>query len=124
MRSPAPAVLAVLQLLFLLSAPAAGHPLAPSLLEVHERAGGRADILWRMPLQRPAGADPQPVFPAACRPGPRSRVVEGTALVAAAAAPLIPGDLSARIGADAAILFADILTLPADMGFEIELSAV
>lgn len=45
-------------------------------------ADGRADVLWKMPFQRPAGADPQPVFPAGCRPGPRSRVVEGTALVA------------------------------------------
>jgi len=35
-----------------------------------------------MPLQRPAGADPRPVLPAACRPaGPRSTAVEETALV-------------------------------------------
>ncbi|HEY2737547.1 MAG TPA: HupE/UreJ family protein, partial [Thermoanaerobaculia bacterium] len=58
------------------------HPLAPSLLEIREAPGGRATVLWKMPLQRPAGADPRPVLPPACRPGPRSTAAEGTALVA------------------------------------------
>jgi len=81
--SPVLAVLAVLYVLVLaFPAPAAAHPLAPSLLEIRETAGGRAAVLWKMPLQRPAGADPRPVLPAACRPaGPRSTAVEETALV-------------------------------------------
>ena len=79
MRSPRFFVLAVL---VLLAIPAAAHPLAPSLLEIRESPGGRAAVLWKMPLQRPAGADPRPMLPAACRPGPRNTFVEGTALVA------------------------------------------
>jgi hydrogenase/urease accessory protein HupE len=77
------AVLAVLYVLVLFfPPPAAAHPLAPSLLEIRETAGGRATVLWKMPLQRPAGADPKTVLPATCHPaGPRSTVVEETALV-------------------------------------------
>jgi len=85
MRSPRRfvlGVLAVLDVLVLFPPAAAAHPLAPSLLEIREAPGGRAAVLWKMPLQRPAGADPRPVLPAACRPGPRSTSVEGTALVA------------------------------------------
>jgi hydrogenase/urease accessory protein HupE len=81
--SPVLAVLAVLYVLVLaFPASAAAHPLAPSLLEIRETAGGRAAVLWKMPLQRPAGADPRPVLPAACRPAGLGRAtVEETALV-------------------------------------------
>jgi len=80
---PVLAVLAVLYVLVLVfPAPAAAHPLAPSLLEIREASGGRAAVLWKMPLQRPAGADPRPVLPGACSPaGPRSSTIEETALV-------------------------------------------
>jgi hydrogenase/urease accessory protein HupE len=75
-------VLAVLSVLVLFQpAAAAAHPLAPSLLEIREAPGGQATVLWKMPLQRPAGADPRPVLPGACRPGPRRTSAEGTALV-------------------------------------------
>lgn len=80
--SPVLAVLAVLYVLVLFPPAALAHPLAPSLLEIRETPGGRAAVLWKMPLQRPAGADPQPVLPASCRPEPRSTAAEGTALVA------------------------------------------
>jgi len=75
-------VLAVLYVLVLFPPVAMAHPLAPSLLEIREAPGGQATVLWKMPLQRPAGADPRPVLPASCRPGPRSTAAEGTALVA------------------------------------------
>jgi len=68
--------------LLLSSPPPPPPPPAPPLLEVPETPGRRAAVLWKMPLQRPAGADPRPVLPAACKPaGPRSTTVEETALV-------------------------------------------
>jgi hydrogenase/urease accessory protein HupE len=48
--------------------PAEAHPLAPSLLDVRERAGGRVDVLFKMSLLQPSGADLQPEFPAHCAP--------------------------------------------------------
>jgi hydrogenase/urease accessory protein HupE len=59
--------LAALAASLLAAAPAAAHPLAPSLLELRERAGGRVDVRFRTPrLQRP-GAVPVPELPARCR---------------------------------------------------------
>lgn len=46
--------------------PARAHPLAPSLLEVREGPGGSAEVRWRTPLLRIAGADLRPLVPAAC----------------------------------------------------------
>jgi len=51
-----------------LAAPAAGHPLAPSLLELRERAPGRVQVLWRTPLMRVAGSALEPVLPEGCAP--------------------------------------------------------
>ena len=47
---------------------AAAHPLAPSLLDVRERAGGRVDVLWKMSLLQPSGADLRPELPPHCSP--------------------------------------------------------
>jgi hydrogenase/urease accessory protein HupE len=48
--------------------PAAAHPLAPSLLEVRERDGGRVDVVFKMSLLQPSGADLAPELPPHCRP--------------------------------------------------------
>jgi hydrogenase/urease accessory protein HupE len=42
------------------------HPLAPSLLEITERAPGQADLLWKTPAARVPGVDLKPVLPAHC----------------------------------------------------------
>jgi hydrogenase/urease accessory protein HupE len=59
-----PAAAAVLLCLAL---PAAAHRLAPSLLEVVETAPGELAVLWKTPLQQPAGSDLRPELPAGCR---------------------------------------------------------
>jgi len=48
--------------------PVAAHPLAPSLLDVREREGGRVDVLFKMSLLQPRGTDLQPEFPSHCTP--------------------------------------------------------
>ncbi|MBW2288511.1 MAG: HupE/UreJ family protein [Deltaproteobacteria bacterium] len=48
--------------------PAAAHPLAPSLLDVREREGGRVDVVWKMSLLQPRGSNLQPEFPSHCTP--------------------------------------------------------
>ena len=64
-------------------APAAAHPLAPSLLDLRETGPGRIAVLWRRPLLLPRGAHLEPVLPARCRPtAPPVDTVEETALVA------------------------------------------
>jgi hydrogenase/urease accessory protein HupE len=50
----------------LAGAPALAHPLAPSVLELDETAGGRVGVTWKTPLLRAAGSDPQPLLPARC----------------------------------------------------------
>jgi hypothetical protein len=45
---------------------AAGHPLAPSLLELSERDGGEVAVLWKTSLFQPRGAAPIPVLPPVC----------------------------------------------------------
>lgn len=47
-------------------AQAVAHPLAPSLFEVRESPDGSAEVRWRTPLVRPAGADPRPRVPEEC----------------------------------------------------------
>jgi len=55
-------------LLAVLGATDAGaHALSPSLLLVHERAPGVAEVSWKTPLLRLPGADPTPVLPPACK---------------------------------------------------------
>jgi hypothetical protein len=48
--------------------PAAGraHPLAPSLLDVHELELGRVEVRWRTPTQRAPGSELGPLLPARC----------------------------------------------------------
>ena len=51
-----------------LSLPAAAraHPLSPSLLEIHEGADGRAEVVWREPAVRASATEPRPVLPDSC----------------------------------------------------------
>jgi hydrogenase/urease accessory protein HupE len=58
----------VVLLLFALAAPAAAHPLAPSLLDVRERESGLLEVAWKTPLLQPAGADLRPELPSHCAP--------------------------------------------------------
>ncbi len=44
------------------------HPLAPSLLDVREVAGGRVEVAWKTSKVRVPGANPRPVLPARCHP--------------------------------------------------------
>jgi hydrogenase/urease accessory protein HupE len=47
---------------------AAGHPLAPSLLELRELAPGRISVLWRTPVLRASGSALRPALPPCYRP--------------------------------------------------------
>src|SRR5882724_8176281 len=49
------------------SASAHAHSLSPSLLLVHERAPGVAEVTWKNSLLRLPGAEPMPVLPPACK---------------------------------------------------------
>jgi hydrogenase/urease accessory protein HupE len=51
-----------------LSAPAAAHPLAPSLFDVREREDGLHDVVWKASLLQPAGSDLRPELPPHCSP--------------------------------------------------------
>jgi hydrogenase/urease accessory protein HupE len=42
------------------------HPLAPSLLDVHELQPGRLEVRWRTPTQRAPGSELGPLLPARC----------------------------------------------------------
>lgn len=46
---------------------ASSHPLAPSLLDLRVRDGGRADVLFKTPAVRPSGVVIEPVLPSECR---------------------------------------------------------
>ena len=46
---------------------AIAHPLAPALLELHERGEGRVEVGWKLPLRTLAGFDRSPELPATCR---------------------------------------------------------
>jgi hypothetical protein len=52
--------------LALLADPAAAHPLAPSLLEVVERAPGDVLVRWKTPAKRVPGSRLAPVLPPEC----------------------------------------------------------
>lgn len=43
------------------------HPLAPSLLELQEQAGGEYSVRWKTPSMRAPGADLEPNLPEHCR---------------------------------------------------------
>jgi hypothetical protein len=53
------------------AATAAAHPLAPSVLDLHEAADGRVVVSWKQPLMAAALT---PVLPPACRPEGAPRV--------------------------------------------------
>jgi len=66
----------------LLAAAAQAHPLAPALLGLSEEPGGEVEVVWKTPLQRPRGSDPQPELPEHCeRVGGEESFREGTGLV-------------------------------------------
>jgi hydrogenase/urease accessory protein HupE len=73
LRGLAPAVAAALSLW---TAPADGHPLAPSLLSVEESADGALAITFKMSRQQPVGAEIAPELPEQCAPASRPRVEE------------------------------------------------
>jgi hydrogenase/urease accessory protein HupE len=66
-RSVANAAAALLAALAL-AAPAAGHPLAPSLFDLRERESDVLDVVWKMSLLQPSGADLRPELPPHCTP--------------------------------------------------------
>ncbi len=76
---------------------ASAHPLAPSLLELRERADGRVDVLLRSPRARVNGAAPAFVAPSGCRALAPARIerdasAETTTLtLACGSAALAPG---------------------------------
>lgn len=57
-----------LQIALALAATAAAHPLAPSLFDLRERQSGVVDVVWKMSLLQPAGADLRPELPPHCAP--------------------------------------------------------
>jgi hydrogenase/urease accessory protein HupE len=72
----------VLAALAALRGPAAGHPLAPVLLELRELGDGRAAIAWKTPLLRARGVSPRPEVPPSCRPlAPPVTATEGAGVV-------------------------------------------
>ncbi|MGI9589954.1 MAG: HupE/UreJ family protein [Myxococcota bacterium] len=73
--------LAVLAASCCVATPAQAHRLAPSLLDLQETAaGGALEVLWKTPLQRPAGVELAPTLPEDCRvDGPARPGTEGTA---------------------------------------------
>jgi len=59
----------------------AAHPLAPSLLELRQRDGGRVDVEWRVPVARVPRAAAVPLLPARCRDAsPRESAGDGVAV--------------------------------------------
>ena len=50
------------------AAPAAAHPLAPSLFDLRERESGVLDVMWKMSLLQPSGSDLRPELPPHCEP--------------------------------------------------------
>lgn len=64
------------------AAPALAHRLAPSYLELVERADGRVEALWKTPRVVSGGAAPRPVLPGICREtGARERRVDDSAWI-------------------------------------------
>lgn len=85
----------------LAAGPLWAHPLAPALLEVHERDGGRVEVGWKVPLLRPRGVDLAPVLPDRCHDlGPRTVARDDTGVWTRWTAHCGPGGLvGARLGA-------------------------
>jgi hydrogenase/urease accessory protein HupE len=78
---PALTVLGIAAALLVASA-AQAHKLAPSLLQLTERAPGHFDVTWKTPQQQPVGSHVEPELPDACRQvGTAEASQEGTGLV-------------------------------------------
>ncbi|MEZ4331201.1 MAG: HupE/UreJ family protein [Myxococcota bacterium] len=45
---------------------ASAHPLAPALLELHEHAGGRVEVVWKRSALRVPGSNLEPILPPEC----------------------------------------------------------
>lgn len=88
--------------LLLLPAGLLAHPLAPSLLELHETEPGSVRIRWKTPARAARGAVPKPVLPAHCSPDGEPRWTrEGTGRVLRFVARCAPGGLvGSEIGVD------------------------
>jgi len=69
-------------LLLLTAGSAAGHPMAPSLLDLRSAPDGAVRVLWKTPLRSPdPGSAPAPRLPEACRALTRREIArEKTAL--------------------------------------------
>ncbi len=61
-------IVAALAFVLLAAQAAGGHPLAPALLELHEHAGGRAEVRFKISALQPPGRAPTAHLPAHCRP--------------------------------------------------------
>ncbi|HEX5068323.1 MAG TPA: HupE/UreJ family protein [Myxococcota bacterium] len=59
-------LLVVALLCALAPAAALAHRLAPALLELVERGGGRVDVRFKLPLEQPTGSDLRPELPPQC----------------------------------------------------------
>lgn len=81
--------------LHLLVASAAAHPLEPSLLELHERAGG-VDVAWTTPARRVPGVTPRVVLPEGCYSGEPRVSEEVERIVTRWTAECGPGGLAGR----------------------------
>ena len=84
--------------------PSLGHPLAPSLLALHERDDGRVDVEWKTPVASVPGTAASPRLPPGCREvSPRERSADGvgvrTRWAVACEAPTLVGQ---RIGFEGA----------------------
>ncbi len=92
---------AVAVALALAAGPLWAHPLAPGLLEVRERDGGRVEVGWKVPLLRPRGVALVPVLPERCHDlGPRTVARDDTGVWTRWTADCGPGGLvGARFGA-------------------------
>ena len=67
-RSAGALVASLLALVTLRAGDVGAHALSPSLLVLHENAGGRVDVTWKIPMLRLTGADLETLLPADCPP--------------------------------------------------------
>ena len=83
LRRSFPLLLALLLAVGPMAGQAGAHALAPSLLELEEKDGGRVELRFKTPSLVPVGsADLRPELPTACRPlEPASATEEGAATI-------------------------------------------
>ncbi len=80
---PERVAIGVLALVVTLAGSAGAHTLSPSMLTLHERSPGAADVTWKTPLMRIPGSDVRPALPADCGPTSRESVDEDSESVTA-----------------------------------------